>query len=131
MCAPAGVVLVETYDDKEIEPPMWREHDVAILENAASANDLAFKVTRVHAPRRRYWTSGADTFAPCYLNAYVTNGAVVGVRFGDSQRDEAAKHALAEAFPGREIIMIRIDHIANGGGGIRCLTQPMPRGQHV
>ena len=130
LCAPSGVVLVETYDDDEIEPPMWRNHDVALLENAVSANGTAFKVTQVHAPRWRYWASNADTFAPCYLNVYVTNGAVIGARFGDPQRDRAAKRALSTAFPGREIIMIGIDHIAEGGGGFaasrsRCLGKQM------
>lgn len=126
LCAPSGVVLVETYDDKGIEPPMWREHDVAILERATSADGRAFKVTRVRAPRRRYWTSDADTFAPCYLNAYAANGAVISARFGDAERDKAAHRALAKAFPGREIVMLRIDAIAEGGGGVHCLTQPMP-----
>ena len=37
-----------------------------------------------------------------------------------------AKEAIASAFPGREITMLRINHIASGGGGIRCLTQPTP-----
>jgi agmatine deiminase len=126
LCAPSRAVLVETYDDKEIEPPMWRGQDLSILEHATSADGRPFKVTQLHAPRRRYWTSTADTFAPCYLNVYVANGAVIGARFGDPQRDEIAKRALSKAFIGREIKMIRIDHIAEGGGGIRCITQPMP-----
>jgi agmatine deiminase len=58
-----------------------------------------------------------ETFAPCYLNSYVANGAVIGSSFGDAERDEAARNALAEAFPGREIIMPRIDNIASCGGG--------------
>jgi agmatine deiminase len=122
--APSNVVLGEAFDDMGVVPPMWREHDIALLENATSSDGHAFKVTRVRAPRRRYWTSDADTFAPCYLNAYVANGAVIGARFGDAERDVAAKWALAEAFPGREIIMLRIDNIARGGGGVHCLTQP-------
>jgi agmatine deiminase len=127
LCAPSGVILVETCDDKDGEPPMWREHDVAILESAMGAKERPFKVTRVRAPRRRYWTSNADTFAPCYLNAYAANGALIGTRLGDPQRDAEAKQALAKAFPDRDIIMVGIDHIANGGGGVHCLIQPMPR----
>jgi agmatine deiminase len=126
MCAPSGVVLVETSDDKAIEPPMWREHDVALLENAADANGRAFKVTKINSPRLRYCRGDPETFAASYLNAYVANGAVIGARFGDPQRDAAAKRALAKAFPGREIVMLKIDTIANGGGGVHCLTQPMP-----
>jgi len=51
---------------------------------------------------------------------------VIGARFGDQQRDRAAKKALRHAFPGRDIILLDINHIAEGGGGVHCLTQPMP-----
>jgi hypothetical protein len=44
----------------------------------------------------------------------------------DLTRDSAARRLLARAFPKRKIIMLRIDAIADGGGGIRCLTQAMP-----
>ena len=60
-------------------------------------------------------------------NAYVANGAVIAARFGDPERDEAARQALAKAFSRREIVMLRIDNIANGGGGVHCLTQPVPK----
>jgi agmatine deiminase len=124
LCAPSGQVLVDVCDDKTVEPPMWREHDIALLENATNADGCAFKVARVSSPRQRYWRGDPETFAASYLNAYVANGAVIGARFGDPQRDAAAKHTLAKAFPWHEIIMLRIDHIADGGGGIHCLTQP-------
>jgi agmatine deiminase len=65
-------------------------------------------------------------FAPCYLNAYVANNAVIAGCFGDDERDEAAKKALEEAFPWPQVITLRIGHIAAGGGGVHCLTQPMP-----
>jgi agmatine deiminase len=59
-------------------------------------------------------------------HAYVANGAVIGARFGDPVRDEDARQAIAWTFPKRKIVMLRIDNIADGGGGIHCLTQPMP-----
>ncbi len=127
LCAPKDVVLVETCDDKAIQPPLWRDHDIALLENAWNTDGRKFKLVRVRAPHRRYWKGDPDTFAPCYLNAYVANGAVIAARFGDPNRDTAARKALAKAFPRREIVMLRIDSIANGGGGIHCLTQPMLR----
>ncbi len=126
LCTPGGVVLVEAIDDKAIEQPLWREHDIALLENARDANGRKLKVVRVLAPRRRYWRGEPESFAPCYLNAYVANGAVIGARFGDAERDDAARKALAKTFPGREIFMLRIDNIANAGGGVHCLTQGMP-----
>jgi agmatine deiminase len=127
MCAPGGVVLVEGIDDKDAEPPLWRDHDVALLGSARDAEGRKLKVVRVLAPRKRYWKRRSNYFAPCYLNAYVANGAVIGALFGDPERHEAARRALSDTFPGREIMMLRINNIANGGGGVHCLTQPMPR----
>ena len=43
LIAPNGVVLVEACDDKAIEPPMWREHDIALLENARDADGRKLK----------------------------------------------------------------------------------------
>lgn len=121
-----GAVLVEVCDDEQVEPPMWRAHDIAIIEGAKDAADRTLGVEQVRTSRKRHWRFKGYNFAACYLNAYVANDAVITARFGDGERDDAAKDALANAFPGREIIMLRIDHIANGGGGIHCLTQPMP-----
>jgi agmatine deiminase len=126
LCAPGGKVLVEVIDDEENEPPLWRTHDIALLESACDVDGRKFRTVRVRAPRRRSWKYKSGSFAPCYLNAYVANGAVITARFGDPERDEAARNALAKAFPGREIIMLQIDAIANGGGGIHCVTQQLP-----
>lgn len=126
LCAPSGVVLVETIDDKDSDPPFWREHDVALLEDVCGATGQKSKVVRVAAPRKRHWRGDSANFAPCYLNAYVANGAVIGAQFGDEERDAAARKALAKAFPGREAIMLRTDALANAGGGVHCVTQGMP-----
>lgn len=120
-----GAVLVASYDKEDRDSSCWRKHDIATLEDAEDAGGRRLKVARVRSPRKRYWRYCGELWSPCYLNAYVANGAVITACFGDHERDEAAKCALTMAFPDREIIMLRIDHIANGGGGIRCLTQPM------
>ena len=120
-----GSVLVETLDDEQIGSPSWRSHDLETLEQTPDATGRTLKVKPVLAPRQRYWRFRDEMFAPCYLNAYVANGAVITGCFGDMERDEAAKNALEGAFPGRTIVMLKIDHIAAGGGGVRCLTQPM------
>jgi agmatine deiminase len=120
-----GAVLVEACDDEKIEPPMWRSHDIATLEQATDAAKRTLDVETILAPRKRYWKFCGEMFAPCYVNAYIANGAVITARFGDVQRDEAAKSVLERAFPGREVVMLQVDHIAAGGGGVHCLTQPM------
>jgi agmatine deiminase len=118
--------MVDVVDDNAVESPMWRGHDIALLKRAQDADGRKLTVVPVFAPRSRYWNSRFETFAPCYLNAYIANGAVVTGCFGDTVRDEAGRAALAEAFPGRKIVMLRIDAIASGGGGVHCLTQPLP-----
>src|SRR5271169_640638 len=70
LCAPGGVVLVEDINDRDIEPPMWRAHDIALLEKAHEASDRKLKVVRVRAPRP-CWKGKSKYFAPCYLNAYI------------------------------------------------------------
>lgn len=125
LCAPGGVVLVEVIDEDNVRP-RWRQHDIAVLKDACNTDGRKFDIVRVFAPRERYWKGNPKTFAACYLNAYVANGAVIGAKFGDSERDDAAGKALKKAFPGRKIVMMPIDSIANEGGGIHCLTQPMP-----
>ena len=60
-------------------------------------------------------------FAGTYLNLYTPNGAVVMPAFGDTE----AERAVRTAFPEREINVLRIDLLASGGGGMRCLVQPV------
>lgn len=125
LCAPGGVVLIETIVDGAVEAPFWREHDIAVLKSARNADGQILRVVRVLSPRKRCWRGDPSSFAACYLNVYVANSAVISAEFGDVERDEAARKALAKAFSGREIITLRIDAIANAGGGVRCVTQGM------
>lgn len=46
--------------------------------------------------------------------------------FGDNRADQAARQALQQAFPKRDIVAINIDGIAAGGGSIHCATQQEP-----
>jgi len=128
MCAPDRTVLVERMDDEDCEPPFWRDHDIAMLEDASDADDRAFAIRTVQAPRQRFWRGKGDPdyFAPCYLNAYVANGAVIAGRYHDEERDAAAQDALAASFPGRDVVQLESDALAHAGGGIHCLTQSMP-----
>jgi agmatine deiminase len=123
--AAPGALLVESINDEDAAPPQWRGHDITTLENSLDAAGRRLQVQRVYAPRKQFWKFKGAMFAACYLNAYVANGAVIATRFGDPACDEAAKDALSRAFLGRTIEMLRIDHIAAGGGGVHCLTQPM------
>jgi agmatine deiminase len=126
LLTPSGTALVEACDDKDVGAPVGRAQDIETLENSKGAGGRRLKIKTVRPPRPRHCEGKSDSFAASYLNAYVANGAVIGARFGDPQRDTAARKALVRAFPGRKVEMLRIDNIADGGGGIHCLTQPMP-----
>ena len=70
--------------------------------------------------------SGADGFVASYVNYYVCNGAVICAEFGDDRADAAAAASLAALYPGREVVMLNVDPIAEAGGGVHCTTQQQP-----
>ncbi len=67
-----------------------------------------------------------DAFLSSYVNYYVCNGAVIAPAFGDVAADGRAVEALADLYPGREVVALDIDPVAAGGGGIHCATQQQP-----
>lgn len=60
-----------------------------------------------------------------HLNLYVCNGAVI-VPVAGQDHDDAALDAVATAFPGRDVVGVRAEIIAAGGGGPHCITQQVP-----
>jgi agmatine deiminase len=68
-------------------------------------------------------------FVNVYVNWYLCNGAVLIPAFGDRRADAAARSLVADLYPSREIVQLRIDSLAEGGGGIHCATQQQPAGQ--
>ena len=60
------------------------------------------------------------------MNYYVCNGAVIAAEMGDRDTDQIAADALAQAYPGREVVMLNADDLGWIGGGIHCATQQMP-----
>ena len=65
-------------------------------------------------------------FVNVYVNWYVCNGAVLIPRFGDRKADDAARSLVRGLYPGREVVQLTIDNLAEGGGGIHCVTQQQP-----
>ena len=66
-----------------------------------------------------------DRFCTSYINSYLVNGAVIMPKYGIAA-DERARDVFARIYPDREIVMINIDGVAVGGGGIHCITQQQP-----
>ena len=122
-----GVVVAGREDDlNQFDYEVTRQH-LKILE---TATDAAGRTLEVHVlpgplnPREDY--SDSEDFAAGYINFYLYNGAVIAPEFGDAEADNHAKETLQQLFPDREIVMLNIDPIAAGGGGIHCATQQQP-----
>lgn len=69
--------------------------------------------------------SDHEKFCRSYVNSYLVNGGVVMPSYGIAE-DGLVRETWQELFPDREIAMVAIDAIAEGGGGIHCITQQEP-----
>ena len=66
-----------------------------------------------------------DDFVSSYVNYYVCNGAVIAAEFDDEDADEEAEEIRHTLYPGREVVMLKIDLVGEVGGGIHSLkSQP-------
>jgi agmatine deiminase len=94
------------------------------LRDAVTTSGAPYRIlelTQPSEPRGR-----GDSFLATYMNFYVCNGAVLAPEFGDTRADGRARDMLGELFDGREVVLIDIDALAAGGGGIHCATQQQP-----
>ena len=103
-----GVLLVDaTHDSSSQYAEVARENRRA-LELATDAVDTE-----------------AEVFCASYTNFYIANGAIIMPAYG-IDADHVAAEVLAQAFPGREVVPVRINTLAHGGGGVHCITQQQP-----
>lgn len=65
-------------------------------------------------------------FAASYLGPHPCNGGLVMSQFGDADGDALARETLARLHPGRTVVQIDTDAIAEGGGSIHCATGQQP-----
>jgi agmatine deiminase len=63
-----------------------------------------------------------------YTNLYLAGGAaIVPVAGDDPDRDDEVLRALSDALgPGREMVPVPGRRLAEGGGGVHCITQQVP-----
>jgi agmatine deiminase len=96
---------------------------VKFLRESSDAKNRKLQVIELPRPepRRRH-----PNFCDCYLNFYTPNGAVIMPSFGHTRSDRRARDLVAGAYPDRQIVPIRLDAIAAGGGLMHCVTQQEP-----
>ncbi|MEM1063238.1 MAG: agmatine deiminase family protein [Planctomycetota bacterium] len=62
-----------------------------------------------------------------HLNFYIANGCVLVPVTGERRQDERPLGVLREAFDGRDVVEIDGRLLGEGGGGVHCVTQQVPR----
>ena len=119
-----GVLLVDaTHDQGSVYADVVRENRRA-LALATDARGRRFEMLELYEATDAVDTE-AEVFCASYTNFYIANGAIIMPAYGIAA-DQVAAEVLAQAFPGREIVPVQINHLAHGGGGVHCITQQQP-----
>jgi agmatine deiminase len=119
-----GVLLVDaTHDKQSVYAEVVRENRRA-LELATDAQGRMFELIALYEATDAVDTD-AEVFCASYTNFYIANDAIIMPAYG-IEADQAAAEVLSQAFPGREVVPVRINHLAHGGGGVHCITQQQP-----
>ena len=111
------------------------EENYNILKNSTDQDGKPYKIIRIPMPPTSYSMTESNGSLPVrsYLNYVVTNGAVVMPVYWKTGRSDTLKTAESKVkeqfgtiFTGRKIIGIDVENVNKWGGGIHCITQPMP-----
>ncbi|MFB7617861.1 agmatine/peptidylarginine deiminase [Kitasatospora sp. NPDC056181] len=125
--APGVVLLDQAFPGTP--PDVWsRAADQArtALKNATDARGRKLEVVELQQPDPDRITGRGDAFVSSYMNFYIGAKGVYLPKFGDDRADGRAQQIMKQYFPGREIVPVKIDAIAAGGGGIHCATHDIP-----
>ena len=125
--APGVVLLDQAFPGSP--PDVWSraaEQARTVLTSATDATGASLTVVDLPQPDPDKVTVRSSKAVISYANFYLANGAAFVPRFGDAAADDRAQQILRDHLPGREIVPVRIDAIASGGGGIHCATHDQP-----
>lgn len=121
-----GVVLFEESASDRPELIETTAANRRALEAASDAAGRPLEIVALTDAADHPGAGGADWEAcRSYVNYYIANGGVVMPGYG-SPRDGAAREAVASAYPDREVVMVDVRHLSDGGGAIHCITQQLP-----
>ncbi|MEO5707443.1 MAG: agmatine deiminase family protein [Alteraurantiacibacter sp.] len=92
----------------------------------AAARALAMGLTVSRIPSPGLMGDDEDVEPASYMNFVIANRVVV-VPLYSSAQDEAAIMAIADLFPGRDIVGLMADAVLTGGGSFHCCSQHVPK----
>ncbi len=120
-----GVVLAQTVDDPSDPNHERLAENVQRLRGAVDARGRSLSVIELGVLPRTA-VRGAPGVVP-YVNLYLANGVAVVPTCGDDpDRDLEVLGRLATVFEGREVVGVPARMLAEGGGGVHCITQQVP-----
>lgn len=122
-----GVAVISTPPEDAPQDVWTAAYDQArkVLNSAVDARGKKLELVELPEPvdiGRR-----GEGFLATYVNYYVVNGGVILPRFGDKKADKDAAAIVKDLYPGREVVQVSVDTLGEGGGGIHCSTQQMPK----
>lgn len=119
-------VVIAHFDADERSPEHAITKDI-ILRLQQSTDSKGNKLQVVVIPGPQSVRSRNSQFCASYVNIYMCNGALFCPSFGCEISDKFAQTTFQKLCPEREIVMIDVDAICEGGGGIHCCTMQQPR----
>lgn len=93
------------------------------FDNLESLSENGIAVTQV--PALPYAVLGGLRVPVPYVNLYPVNGAVIVPTTGHAA-DDGVLELIAHAYPDRRVVAVPGAVLAYGGGGVHCITQPIP-----
>lgn len=124
-CEP-GRLLVQGCDDRDEADALRLDVNRRVAERWRDARGVPIEAIEI--PVLAFVEAGGMRRPVPYLNFYVLNGAVL-VPVTGHEADDDIMELLAEEFPGREVVGLDVGAVlAQGGGGIHCITQQIPAG---
>jgi agmatine deiminase len=118
-----GVVLVQGCENSSAPDHERLAIDRRCLEGTPDAAGRRLEVVEVPVLPHAQVVRGARPVP--YLNFYVGNSAVI-VPVTGHPADEKMLALIGSCFPGRDIVPVPGAVLAQGGGGVHCITQQVP-----
>jgi len=118
-----GRVLMEVNSDKTDPHYQVGQRNLAAMKGQKDARGRTLEIELIEEGHYHpgIWNEGCSS----YINSYLANGAVIVPGYG-YDRDPLAVETYQRLYPGREVVQVYIGHIAQGGGGVHCITQQQP-----
>ena len=121
--ASPGRIILETCTDNDNPRKLFFDNLKMKLMQEIDAKGREFELLEL--PEADAECSIGDKFCLSYVNFYIANDGIIAPSYG-LKTDDEVKEKLQSYFPERKIKLVPIAPIAEGGGGIHCITQQQP-----